>query len=144
MNNDISARMAIVRKNLPIIRLLYGWTQEDLGKSLGVSRVTINHIESGSMTKMQFNAVLNVVVEEYANSDHDISHEVAAALYNDAWAGKESKWKVGDLVFTSEKFRQWLMGLCAHRWGAKANAEIINHILSTKQIEQLEEEDDND
>lgn len=140
MNNDISARMAIVRKNLPIIRLLYGWTQEDLGKLLGVSRATINHIESGSMTKMQFNAILNVIVEEYANSDHDICHEIAAALYNDVWTRKESAWKVDDFVLSSEEFGRWLASLSSRRLGAKANAQAINHILSAKQIEQIEED----
>lgn len=140
MTNDISARVTILRKNLPTIRLLCGWTQEDLGKLLGVSRATINNMEQ-RMTKMQFNAVLNVVVEEYVNSDHDISHEIAAALYNDVWTGKERAWKVDDLVLSSNEFRQWLMGLCAPRRGAKANAEAINHILSTKQIEQIEEDD---
>lgn len=141
MTNDISARVTILRKNLPVIRLLYGWTQEGLGKILGASRVTVNNMENSRMTRMQFHAVLNVVVEEYANSDHDIPHEIAAALYNDVWTGKESAWKVDNSVLSSEVFRQWLMGLCAPRRGAKANAEAINHILSTKQIEQIEEDD---
>ena len=63
-----------LQKNLPIIRNLAGWTAEDLGERIGVTRQTITNMEKSAtlaMTKTQYiaiRAVLDYQIEETKNS----------------------------------------------------------------------------
>lgn len=63
-----------LQKYLPIIRNLAGWTAEDLGERIGVTRQTITNIERSetlSMTKTQYiaiRAVLDYEIEQSKNS----------------------------------------------------------------------------
>ena len=55
-----------MQENLLLIRRAIGWTAEDLGKQIGVTRQTINNIEKGRnrLTKTQYIAIRSVIDEE--------------------------------------------------------------------------------
>lgn len=59
--------------NLMLFRKLIGWTAEQLGEKIGVTRQTINNIESGrsSLTKTQYIAIRCMFDAEIANSPDD-------------------------------------------------------------------------
>ena len=67
-------RILRLQKNLPIIRNLAGWTAEDLGERIGVTRQTITNMEKShalAMTKTQYiaiRAVLDYQIEETQNT----------------------------------------------------------------------------
>ena len=73
--SEISEKKILrLQKNLPIIRNLAGWTAEDLGERIGVTRQTITNLEKSdtlAMTKTQYiaiRAVLDYQIEETKNS----------------------------------------------------------------------------
>ena len=53
-------------KNLLLIRRAVGWTAEEFGEKIGVTRQTINNIESGrnKLTKTQYIAMRSVLDAE--------------------------------------------------------------------------------
>ncbi len=69
MINNIKA----MQTYLSLIRKAAGLTSEELGSRIGVTRQTVNNIESGRsiMTKTQYCAVCHVLSEEFYNSDDD-------------------------------------------------------------------------
>ena len=74
MTEISEAKILRLQKNLPIIRNLAGWTAEDLGGRIGVTRQTITNMEKSAtlaMTKTQYiaiRAVLDYQIEESNNS----------------------------------------------------------------------------
>ncbi|MBR4034296.1 MAG: helix-turn-helix transcriptional regulator [Clostridia bacterium] len=62
-----------MRVNLMLFRKLIGWTAEQLGEKIGVTRQTINNIESGrsTLTKTQYIAIRCMFDAEIANSPND-------------------------------------------------------------------------
>ena len=57
------------QKNFTLIRKVIGWSEEELGEHLGVTRQTINNIEKGrsNLTKTQYiaiRAILNEMIQE--------------------------------------------------------------------------------
>jgi transcriptional regulator with XRE-family HTH domain len=55
-----------MQKNLLLIRRAVGWTAEEFGERIGVTRQTINNIESGrnKLTKTQYIAMRSVLDAE--------------------------------------------------------------------------------
>ena len=55
-----------MQDNLLLIRRTVGWTAEEFGEKIGVTRQTINNIESGrnKLTKTQYIALRCVLVAE--------------------------------------------------------------------------------
>lgn len=100
-----------LQRNLPIIRNLAGWTAEDLGNHLGVSRQTITNIEKSeslSMTKTQYIAIRAVLDYEIEQSQNKTLEEAIAVLVDadDLTASQEKK--VAETVenITSAKTRR--------------------------------------
>jgi len=62
-----------MQKNLLLIRRTVGWTAEEFGEKIGVTRQTINNIESGrnKLTKTQYIAMRSVLDAEMAQSPDD-------------------------------------------------------------------------
>lgn len=81
---DVSEKKILkLQKNLPIIRNLAGWTAEDLGNHIGVSRQTITNIEKSdtlSMTKTQYIAIRAVLDFEIEQSHNKTLAEAIAVL----------------------------------------------------------------
>ena len=59
-NSDYS--ITSLQKYLPMLRKLYGWTMEQLGDRIGVTKQTISNLERGNpkMTKLQYIAIRSV------------------------------------------------------------------------------------
>lgn len=59
-----------MQDNLLLIRRTVGWTAEDFGEKIGVTRQTINNIESGrnKLTKTQYIAIRSVLDAEMAQA----------------------------------------------------------------------------
>lgn len=62
-----------MQKNLLLIRRTVGWTAEEFGDRIGVTRQTINNIEFGrnKLTKTQYIAMRSVLDAEMAQSPDD-------------------------------------------------------------------------
>ena len=62
-----------MQKNLLLIRRTVGWTAEEFGEKIGVTRQTINNIESGrnKLTKTQYIAMRSVLDAEMVQSPED-------------------------------------------------------------------------
>lgn len=62
-----------MQENLLLIRRTVGWTAEEFGEKIGVTRQTINNIESGrnKLTKTQYIAMRSVLDAETAQSPDD-------------------------------------------------------------------------
>lgn len=65
--------IARMQKYLLLIRRTVGWTAEEFGDRIGVTRQTINNIESGrtKLTKTQYIAMRSVLDAEMAQSPED-------------------------------------------------------------------------
>jgi len=62
-----------MQQNLLLIRRTVGWTAEEFGEKIGVTRQTINNIESGrnKLTKTQYIAMRSVLDAEMIRSPQD-------------------------------------------------------------------------
>lgn len=62
-----------MQKHLLLIRRTVGWTAEEFGERIGVTRQTINNIEAGrhKLTKTQYIAMRSVLDAEIAHSPND-------------------------------------------------------------------------
>ena len=62
-----------MQENLLLIRRTVGWTAEEFGEKIGVTRQTINNIESGrnKLTKTQYIAMRSVLDAEMAQAPED-------------------------------------------------------------------------
>lgn len=62
-----------MQDNLLLIRRTVGWTAADFGEKIGVTRQTINNIESGrnKLTKTQYIAMRSILDAEIARSPDD-------------------------------------------------------------------------
>ena len=65
--------IARLQENLLLIRRTVGWTAEEFGDRIGVTRQTINNIESGrsKLTKTQYIAMRSVLDAEIQQSPED-------------------------------------------------------------------------
>ena len=65
--------IARMQEHLLLIRRTVGWTAEEFGEKIGVTRQTINNIESGRnrLTKTQYIAMRSVLDAEMAQSPED-------------------------------------------------------------------------
>ena len=65
--------IARMQENLLLIRRTVGWTAEEFGERIGVTRQTINNIESGrsKLTKTQYIAMRSVLDAEMQQSPED-------------------------------------------------------------------------
>ena len=62
-----------LQKYLPLIRKAAGWTAEDLGEKIGVTKQTISNIETGKskLSKTQYLAIQMVISQKIATTPND-------------------------------------------------------------------------
>ena len=110
--NEVSEKKILrLQKNLPIIRNLAGWTAEDLGERIGVTRQTITNMEKSdalAMTKTQYiaiRAVLDYQIEETKNSA--LADAITVLVDVDNLTDEQAK-QISDTVtsITKEKSRR--------------------------------------
>ena len=83
MTDITNEKIFKLQKNLPIIRNLAGWTAEDLGERIGVTRQTIKNIEKSdtlSMTKTQYIAIRAVLEYEIEQSKNTVLADSISVL----------------------------------------------------------------
>ena len=73
------------RDNLPLIRRAAGWSAEEFGKRVGISRQSINNLENGkyNLTKPHYVAmryVLNEEIEKYPGEETEMLRVVLDAF----------------------------------------------------------------
>ena len=70
-----------LQHNLPSFRKLAGWTAEELGEKVGVTKQTISNLETGrtQMTKMQYIAI-RAVLDYQGQSNENLSRALHMLL----------------------------------------------------------------
>ena len=99
--NVSEEKMLRLQKNLPIIRNLAGWTAEDLGKNIGVTRQTITNIEKSdtlSMTKTQYIATRAVLDYEISNSSNKTLSDAIAVLVDADDLTEDQEKKINETI----------------------------------------------
>ncbi len=74
-----------MQKNLSAIRKIAGWTAEQLGEKIGVTKQTISNLENGKtpMTLTQYIAIRSVIdFEIQTNKENTVLPEVIEVLLN--------------------------------------------------------------
>ena len=95
--NVSEKKMLRLQENLPLIRNLAGWTAEDLGKNIGVTRQTITNIEKSntlSMTKTQYIAIRAVLDYEISNNHNKTLSDAIAVLVDADDLTKDQEMKI--------------------------------------------------
>ena len=99
--NVSKEKMLRLQKNLPIIRNLAGWTAEDLGYNIGVTRQTITNIEKSdtlSMTKTQYIATRAVLDYEISNSSNKTLSDAIAVLVDADDLTEDQEKKINETI----------------------------------------------
>lgn len=99
--NVSKEKMLRLQKNLPIIRNLAGWTAEDLGNNIGVTRQTITNIEKSdtlSMTKTQYIATRAVLDYEISNSSNKTLSDAIAVLVDADDLTEDQEKKINETI----------------------------------------------
>lgn len=78
----------VMQRYLPSLRKIAGWTAEDLGKRLGVTKQTISNLENKkvNMTKIQYIALRVIFENEIRNvaTNVTLKRAICILFYNDA------------------------------------------------------------
>lgn len=78
----------VMQRYLPSLRKIAGWTAEELGKRLGVTKQTISNLENKkvNMTKMQYIALRVIFENEIRNvaTNATLKRAICILFYNDA------------------------------------------------------------
>ena len=83
MNKIDDEKISKLQKNLAVIRKVAGWTAEDLGDRIGVTRQTISNLEKSTtttMTKTQYIAIRAVLDYEIESSQNETLCKVVQIL----------------------------------------------------------------
>lgn len=85
MNNFAEREIERLTENLSTIRKIAGWSSEELGELIGVTKQTISNIETGKskMSKAQYIAIRSVIDYEISeNSNNKLLSQVVEILLN--------------------------------------------------------------
>jgi len=83
--NQRIAQVACLQKNLSAIRKIAGWTAEQLGEKIGVTKQTISNLENGKtpMTLTQYIAIRAIIdYEIQTNKENTVLPQVVEILLN--------------------------------------------------------------
>ena len=83
--NQTTAQISCLQKNLSAIRKIAGWTAEQLGEKIGVTKQTISNLENGktTMTLTQYIAIRSILdFEIQTNKDNSVLPQVVEVLLN--------------------------------------------------------------
>lgn len=85
IKNQRTAQIICLQKNLSAIRKIAGWTAEQLGERIGVTKQTISNLENGKtpMTLTQYIAIRSVIdFEIQTNKENTVLPQVVELLLN--------------------------------------------------------------
>ena len=99
-----NAQIACLQKNLSAVRKIAGWTSEQLGEKIGVTKQTISNLENEKtkMTLTQYIAIRSIIdYEIQTNKENSVLPQVVEVLLNhyDEYSEEERK-KVTENVKT--------------------------------------------
>lgn len=83
--NQRTAQIICLQKNLSAIRKIAGWTLEQLGEKIGVTKQTISNLENGktTMTLTQYIAIRSIIdYEIQTNAENTVLPQVVEILLN--------------------------------------------------------------
>ncbi|AIQ62435.1 transcriptional regulator [Paenibacillus stellifer] len=102
--NKQTAQIACLQSNLSAIRKIAGWTSEQLGDRIGVTKQTISNLENGKtqMTLTQYIAIRSVIdFEIQTNKENTVLPQVVEILLNrDEEYTDEEREKISEMVQT--------------------------------------------
>lgn len=101
MNKFDGEKISKLQKNLAVIRKVAGWTAEDLGDRIGVTRQTISNLEKSTittMTKTQYIAIRAVLDYEIESSKNETLFQVVQILIDKDDLSDEEATKVSEAV----------------------------------------------
>lgn len=83
MNTNQTLDIQKLQRNLPSLRKLAGWTSEDLGEKVGVTKQTISNLETGrtTMTKIQYIAI-RAVLDYQGQTNENLAKALHLVLDN--------------------------------------------------------------
>jgi transcriptional regulator with XRE-family HTH domain len=85
INKQRTAQISCLQKNLSAIRKISGWTAEQLGEKIGVTKQTISNLENGKtpLTLTQYIAIRTVIdFEIQTNKENTVLPQVVEILLN--------------------------------------------------------------
>ena len=103
MENDVRLKIIRLQKSLSTLRKVAGWSAEDLGNLLGVTRQTIVNLESGqtTMTQIQYIAIRAILeAEAHTNSNETLEKMIAVMIDRDD-VSEEERIKLKETVETA-------------------------------------------
>lgn len=85
MNKQFQNKISYLQDNLATLRKLAGWSAEDLGNILGVTRQTIVNLETKqtNMTKIQYIAIATTLLYRAKSSKNKILYQMILVLSNE-------------------------------------------------------------
>ena len=101
MNIYDEGKISKLQKNLFVIRKVAGWTAENLGDRIGVTRQTISNLEKSSttsMTKTQYIAIRAVLDYEIESSRNETLSKLVQILIDDDELPDELATRVSEAV----------------------------------------------
>ena len=96
MNEQSELEILKLQDSLPVIRQVGGWTAEEFGKMIGVTKQTISNLESKKtvMSKTQYiaiRAVLDYEVSKRSDDDFLLASVIDFCLENDATSPEDRR-----------------------------------------------------
>ena len=96
MNEHSELEILKLQDSLPVIRQVGGWTAEEFGKMIGVTKQTISNLESKKtvMSKTQYiaiRAVLDYEVSKRSDDDFLLASVIDFCLENDATSPEDRR-----------------------------------------------------
>ena len=99
INADRTKKIEVLQDNLSSIRKIAGWTTEEFGEKIGVTKQTISNLENGN-SKMNFTqyiairSVLDCEIEENKNNENnEVLASVVDIVFNHCENLKEDDYK---------------------------------------------------
>lgn len=109
--NITNEKMMRLQRFLPIIRNLAGWTAEDLGERIGVTRQTITNLEKSeglALTKTQYIAIRAVLDYEIAETENTTLADTIKLLVDTDNLTDDQKEQIDEVIkrITEKKSRR--------------------------------------
>jgi DNA-binding XRE family transcriptional regulator len=82
--NTKENQIHILQKHLSSIRKIAGWTLEELGDKIGVTKQTISNLENNKtkMSLTQYIAIITIINHEIENNENEVLAKVVDILLN--------------------------------------------------------------
>ena len=103
MANDVRLKIIRLQGSLSTLRKVAGWSAEDLGNLLGVTRQTIVNLESGqtTMTQIQYIAIRAILEAEAHSNSNETLKKLISIMIDEDDVSEEERSKLKETVDTA-------------------------------------------